>query len=509
LTDRLGSIVETFQAVMVSNQTPSSAEAESRTLQIPMHELAPAPASSFHRTARLLPALAGLLVASVVAFSSSSPPSHYTSWVSLISFALQRIFTIGLSCAFTVAALCAILSRHTDLDQHAVLVQTSRAAIWLVPLALFLHTNSGWTLVAVSAFAVLLTASLYPERHDLGAEDSLLSSLRPDDLPLFPRYGTQTSALAALAAQAGALIFFAGRPIPGAALVGSAVCLWAWRSIPDSCTDSLPSQSQSVPIALIAVLFTLAALVPYLRGAGGFGLGSSRKYDARSLSDGNAPRRPAAPEVLDESTTTASEGNSGIVLWPDRQVHTKLIAPAPLDLTSKPAFGRNTNPLVIPFHGVYWFFKAPDLRPPKTSRQAHASPEAVEIRSTDRRPLFIEAHDYLGSLIDLNCCSRVQVSIRNADRYPETVSLELILVDTSQPTHASESLGRVMVKSTRPWRIYEHPKAVNETLNFQIPPRSSLRHFDEISIFFRLDRSRADDAARIAIDHLVLIPRGL
>jgi hypothetical protein len=50
---------------------------------------------------------------------------------------------------------------------------------------------------------------------------------------------------------------------------------------------------------------------------------------------------------------------------------------------------------------------------------------------------------------------------------------------------------------------------VTETLNFAIPPGASLRHFDEIRIIFRLDRARADAAARIAIDHLVLIPRGL
>jgi hypothetical protein len=158
---------------------------------------------------------------------------------------------------------------------------------------------------------------------------------------------------------------------------------------------------------------------------------------------------------------------------------------------------------------VYWFFKSPDVRPPASSRQAHASPDAVEIRSTDRRPLSIEAHDHLGSSIDLACCSRIQVAIRNADRYPDTVSLELILVDTSHPQHASESLGQMMVKSTAPWKIYEHPHPMNETLNFEIPSRSRLRHFDEISIVFRLDRARADAAARIAIDHLVLMPRGL
>jgi hypothetical protein len=99
--------------------------------------------------------------------------------------------------------------------------------------------------------------------------------------------------------------------------------------------------------------------------------------------------------------------------------------------------------------------------------------------------------------------------VRNADRYPDTVSLELILVDTSQPKQPSVSLGRMLVKSTRPWRIYERPQPVSEVLNFQIPPRASLRHFDEVRIIFRLDHTRAEAGTRIAIDHFVLVPRGL
>jgi hypothetical protein len=169
----------------------------------------------------------------------------------------------------------------------------------------------------------------------------------------------------------------------------------------------------------------------------------------------------------------------------------------------------NVDPLVIPFNGVYWFFKAPDLQPPKSSRQAHASPETVEIRSVDRRPLSIEAHDHLGQLIDLNCCRSIQVAIRNADRYPETVSLELLLVNTSLPDKPSQSLGRIMVKSSRPWKLYDKPSVSNETLNFAIPANRLLRRFDEVRVVFRLDRARADAAAKIAIDHLVLVPRGL
>jgi hypothetical protein len=133
----------------------------------------------------------------------------------------------------------------------------------------------------------------------------------------------------------------------------------------------------------------------------------------------------------------------------------------------------------------------------------------LNIHSTDRRPLSMEAHDNLGSLIDLNCCSKIQIAIRNADPYSETISLELILIDSSLPGKPSQSLGRVTVKSKRTRNLYEEESSTRETLNFVIPANPAIRRFDEVKIVFRLDAFRADDGAKIAIDHLVLVPRGL
>lgn len=492
--------VETFHHFLVSKQKQRG---------VVMDAFDPAQATASSSVTKLLPAVAGLLVAAVVAFSAASPPTHYLSWTGVLTFALQRLFAVSLASALTVAILCAALSRRNYLDSHFLLVQTSRAAIWLAPLALLIRANSAWTLVAVAAFAILLTPSLRSSGpRTLDPEDSVLLSLRPDILPLFPKLRPQISVAAALCAQTGMLTFFAGYRVSGSILFGAAVCTWTWWSVP-RVNSFEASQRQSVPGVLFATIFMFAALFPYLQGASGLGLGSSHKSAVRVLLHGSASPRRYTSESVNDSQRPAGEGNTGIVLWPEKQLHTQLIAPTPIDLTNPPALGPNANPLVIPFGGVYWFFKAPDVRPPRTSRQAHASPETVDIRSTDGRPLSIEAHDYLGSLIALDCCSRIQIAVRNADRYPDTVSLELILVDTSQPEQPSVSLGRMLVKSTRPWRIYERPRPVSEMLNFQIPPRASLRHFDEVRIIFRLDHTRAEAGARIAIDHFVLVPRGL
>jgi hypothetical protein len=466
-------------------------------------------ASTVSRTAKLLPAAAGIAVAGVVAFSAASPPFHYSSWTTLLAFALQRIFSVSMSCVLTSAILCALIFRNADLDHHVLLVQASRAAIWFVPVALLIGTNSSWTLLAVAILAVLVTPSLRIREGDVpNPEHSLLSSLHSDALSLFPKFRPEISIAAALCAQTGAVAYFAGHPKSGALLVGLACCAWTWWSVSNTELQNGPQQSYSLPIALAAVLFTIAGLLPYLQGATGIGLGSSHKYAARIVTGDHGSRRQQVAQILDQSARNAGDGNSGIILWPDKQLRAKLVAPPPVDLRAH-GLSRAANPFTIPFDGVYWFFKAPDVRPPTTSRQAQASPDVVEIRSTDRRPLSIEAHDHLGNQINTDCCSRIQIAIRNADRYPDTVSLELILIDTSNADQPSESLGTMLVKSTRPWRIYEHPQPVTETLTFPIPARASLRHFDELKIVFRLDRARADAAARIAIDHFVLIPRGM
>jgi hypothetical protein len=199
----------------------------------------------------------------------------------------------------------------------------------------------------------------------------------------------------------------------------------------------------------------------------------------------------------------------GILLWPEERRHTQLIAPSPLSF-KRHLFGNDKDiRLVIPFDGVYWFYKAPDTRPPATSREAHGSPEMVSIRSTDRRPLRMEAHQHLGTLINLNCCSRIEIAIRNADRYRESVSLELVLTDSASSDKRSQSLGRVMVKSTRKWKFYDDRPPAAETLSFVVPASSEIHRFDEITVVFRLDADRADAGAKIGIDHFTLLPRGL
>ena len=307
-------------------------------------------------------------------------------------------------------------------------------------------------------------------------------------------------------AESGLLAYTAGHFVM-AMLLGagsSAVLSWSLTSNKLDDPQVVPYVAVRMALALALILLTTTVLPnlprPHLfHGGAEPSRTPSPAYTDQRIAKSGAPR----PETAD------SDAYSGIVLWPKRQTHTRLIAPPPMSWNRKFVRNQQSSPLDIPFDGVYWFFREPDIQPPAKSRQAEGSPEMFDIHSTDWRPLSMEAHQNLGSLVGLDCCRRIQVAIRNADEYPTSISMELILVDTTAPGKPSQSLGRVDIVSNRGWEPDDHPHPTRETLNFSIPSNSALHRFDEVTIVFRLHSFRSRTAAKIGIDHFTLIPRGL
>ena len=467
----------------------------------------PVLAPRYRPNSRLWPGLAGVVAAGFVATTFSLPPRQIASWTQFLAAALERVLAVSIAAVVTTAALCSLNRRERTPDTDRLLVQVSLIVIWLPSLLLFVREYSPWTILISAIFAATFTRALQAHSSSRSEVEPLIISLNPDSLPLGLHFSPQLSAAAAVLAQAGAVAVLAGFPGACAVLIGAGLAIWTWSFGLYSASEngSHPSQARTAPAVVLAVLFTIVALLPFVRMKGG--IGRSQRHSWEIFATHNGSYKPARIPVREEARPERGPGSYGILLWPEHETYTKLIAPTPAAETGRYNFSRNSSPLVIPFNGVYWFFQAPDRQPPENSRHAKASPDKVVIRSTDRRPLSIEAHDHLGNLIDLSCCSQVQIAIRNQDRYPDSVSLELVLINTSLRLKPSESLGRMMVKSTLPWSLYKERPAASETLNFPIPSRPPLRQFDEVKIVFRLDASRADTAARIAIDHLVLVPR--
>jgi hypothetical protein len=218
-----------------------------------------------------------------------------------------------------------------------------------------------------------------------------------------------------------------------------------------------------------------------------------------------APRPPSAGSVNDGGTTTAdnSGDHTGVILLPEKQEHTTLIPPLP-SMTANLFDSKHPNPISIPFYGAYWFFKLPDTKPPPDSYRTHGTPTEMTFYAPDSRPLIMEAHQDLGKLINLACCREIRIEIENADRYPGTVSMELVLVNSREGQKGEISLGSAPVTSAPG----DPGTASKETLTFPIPSHTPIHQFDELTIRFPRQRQRINRSAKIAIKRFVLVPRG-
>jgi len=471
---------------------------------------------------RWIPPVLALFAASVVAyFECRLPLTRSLSWGELIALTVARLIAVFLASGMTAWILCAVRPSGDGLSMRSLVLRISLDALWLVPLALFLREKSVLAMGMAVALAIGVTRAVCTLQNGSIASDGE-ESVTPErgvplSLPEAPHwFRRQVSAvIAVLCAEIGLLRGFAGYLFSAAVLLGISSAIWAWsltRNSPrDDAHSALRPQSTSriLLIAALTIVFTAGGLIPYLRKAyffGGFGVPTHHHHSHQHFPQGEQPGQAGRESGSEGAFASAPNEYSGVVLISEKKRLTKLIAPA------SPSFGLSTGiapetPLVVPFDGVYWFFKAPDVHPPKTSRKVNGSPDVIGVRSTDHRPLSVEARQNLGSIISLNCCSRIQIAIRNTDRYPETVSLELVLVNTTLPGKPSQSLGWIMVKSTPPWTLYGKRTPTTETLNFLIPRNSSLRSFDEVQVVFHLDTPRADIGPKIAIDRFVLVPR--
>lgn len=219
----------------------------------------------------------------------------------------------------------------------------------------------------------------------------------------------------------------------------------------------------------------------------------------------DANTAPAASSDKEGGAKTAdnSGDHTGVILLPEKQQHTTLVPPLP-SMTSNLFDAKHPNPISIPFYGAYWFFKLPDSKPPPDSYVTHGTPTEMTFYAPDSRPLTMEAHQDLGKLINLACCREIRIEIENADRYPGTVSMELVLVNSREGQQGEVSLGSAPVTSAP-----GDPQApTRETLTFPIPANPAIRQFDELTIRFPRQRQRSNRSAKVAIVRFVLVPRG-
>ncbi len=257
---------------------------------------------------------------------------------------------------------------------------------------------------------------------------------------------------------------------------------------------------------LLVIANAIMLSIPARLYFGSPGDGSEGSGYGDTPSQGDHPKSDESKRNSGDRNTIAVDNTfPGVILFPEVQKHVTIVPPLPAmrgDLFSP----RNPNPLSIPFFGSYWFYKWPQRRLPKDAITERGDPDDKRFRSTDGNALTMEAHQNLGTFIELTCCSAIEIAIRSADRYPGSVSVNLQLVNTLLPGSPSFSLGTLPVTSFPHWQPGSIGKTA-EILSFPIPVSRPFPRFDEFSVKFILSYVRRDHSAAIAIERFTLIPR--
>jgi hypothetical protein len=399
--------------------------------------------------------------------SGTLPPSQPFSPIGALGWALQCIFVSWIVAAGMIEA---------TVRDFRLAVARSLPAIWVAPAYVLLRAQSEWAIVAVALFAWSLTVNL---RREAGE--------RPEP----PRHFA-VAMVCGFGVQTAALVAGAGHVLVGSMLAATVAAAVAWRLEPS------PWQRRVLPLAVAAcaaVLLTRASLSSYV---------------AASPEDiGQRARRIRIPKPEEPKPGPSVELGSvfeSVILWPETDTKTALVPPLPA-LRSSLATPRRLETLSIPFYGAYWFLQMQHKQPPPDAVIVRGRADERTFRNTSLRPITMEAHQNLGTLLPLSCCGRIDLAIRNADSSPGSVMIELLLSNTVNGPRTL-SLGLQPVLTTLGWKPSPGVEPRPEVLHFQVPSKPSLADFDQFSVRFHLSPVRAYRAARIGIERFVLVPRG-
>jgi hypothetical protein len=207
------------------------------------------------------------------------------------------------------------------------------------------------------------------------------------------------------------------------------------------------------------------------------------------------------PHGASAAARAASRGYVGIILVAPPKPHE--IVP-PTESVPGTSFKKEE---VIPFDGVYWYFRKPDTQPGPAAHVIHGDPSTRRVFSTDTEPLTMEAHQRLGRPVAMSCCRSLRVDVRNADNVPGTISVEVLLGNTNAKKGAgAASLGTFVLRSSTvsPMPLKRAP--VDDSLTFPLPAAVRGRAFNEITVRIKPEQTRSLAGAQVAVKDFKLEP---
>jgi len=406
------------------------------------------------------------------------------------------------------AALCWVLwnirgdfRKQGGLPFRRVVLACGVAWLLIPAIGVLLIVNSAWALLltvgaaVASAPAMRRLASVRGDRTmtELGNSAAVPFGLLPTSNP-----GIRIALAIAAGLEGAAIPLLKGSLFLTGLLLASAVfvLLWQWTSTSPRAMQERGGGGAKLMVALaLAILVTMTVLLARLHG----GFGGDGGMAERGGKGQNEPAQRSQTRNV-----AADLGYKGIILWPAPKKK-QIVAPAPMSFSLQA--GMNRKPVIIPFDGAYWYYQPPHRDPGKNAHQDHGEPTGVNIRSTGLSPLIMEAHQSLGSSIDLSCCGALEMEIKNGDNLPGKIVMAVVLTDTHRSSQPSLSLSGQTIVSSEPGHFFIKSSPVEEKLRFSIPPRREIEKFDEITVIYFPPPDRAIVGLKVAIEQFELLPR--
>lgn len=173
--------------------------------------------------------------------------------------------------------------------------------------------------------------------------------------------------------------------------------------------------------------------------------------------------------------------------------------------------------LSIPFSGEYWFFPRPRSpvpgddwffqrvykRPPSSSLTEEGDPANINVTLEDTGEMIMQAQQRIGRSLELRNCRRIDVVLDGEDEQPQSVDIELLLVNSSAKGQQMQTLGAKSI--INPVNISTSGSSKVSSFRFSIPPTSEIYSFNELLVWFHLRAPRMQKGTTVKIDRFDLI----
>jgi hypothetical protein len=440
-----------------------------------------------------------LSAALVTSLSCRLPQAHTLSWAAILVRSIKYIALAAAGGAIGTSIPWLFLKAKPSFSLAALSKIVAVGWIFFPCIILFYRRQSPLLFLALALATVAVTFSirrLFPA--SASPDEGKLPYWHNADLPSL--YGLPIAdfrpvraLFLAVCAQSALIFAVADRPVFAGALLSICLSLlaWRWSALDTSAIKQFAGSRQSILLCAFAICFTVLALIPWIA--------------IKSHGSNSVLRKPAL--ITHESRESAILGSDyvGIILWPPPIKKTEIVPPRPHSTSF--TIGKASQPVVIPFDGQYLYFKAPSKAPGPRAHVAHGKAMYADVRSTDSAPLLMEAYQNLGTVIDLGCCSEIDIAITNADIRPGTIALGILLGDSDSIGDPSLNIGERTIVSSKAAQIPLNRPHVEEVLRFPIPRQTTIHRFNEITIVFLSARERARAGAKVSIQSFTLIPR--